>query len=151
MSIRQRGIIVLASLSGLILVCLTAPLVALAVSIRPQVYPGAVYIGMQSPTLNSTWKNECWETTLVNRWTFHSADTPTDILHWFQNEGWLVNYRYTDATRLQSTDALKLARSTTFRDTYVNKPGSMTLIIATTTYTLSLGKCVPNPAGLPIP
>lgn len=136
---------------GLITICLTTPLIALAASIQPQVYPGAVYIDMQPPAVNSTWKNECWETTLVNRWRFQSADDPANILHWFQNEGWLVNYRYTDATRLQSTDALNLARSTTFHDSYVNKPGSLTLIIATTTYTLSLGKCVPNPAGLPIP
>lgn len=151
MAIGQRSLTVLAVLAGLILICLTAPLVALAAFIRPAVYPGAVYIGMQSPTVNSTWKGDCLEMALVNRWAYQSADTPDSILHWFQNEGWLVNFRYTDATLLQSTDAMNAIRSTTFRDTYVNKPGSVTLIVATTTYTLALGKCVPNPAGLPIP
>jgi hypothetical protein len=151
MTASSRILLIISGLAGLGLICLTTPLILLAVAVRPPEYPGAVYIGTQSPVLNTSFKNSCFEVYLVNRWNYHTPDEPLDILHWFQAEGWLTNYRYSTATLLQSTDAFNVIRSTFFRDMYTDKAGSTTMIVSTTYYTLAIGKCIPNPSGLPIP
>jgi hypothetical protein len=151
MSASSRILLIISGLAGLGLICLITPLILLAIAVRPPVYPGAVYIGSRAPSVNASLKTECAEIYLTSRWNYHAPDEPLDILHWFQAEGWLTNYRYSTATLLQSSDAFNIIRSTFFRDMYTDKAGSTTMIVSTTYYTLALGKCIPNPSGLPIP
>lgn len=126
--------------SGLVLSCIVLASTLLVSKSSPSAYPRWSVSNVRPPVSHISLNGSSLEWVMVNRTNATSSDSPTQVLQWFKDQGWMSNFRYDDSVIRQSNRRFGIVAISTVEEVFVGSRSPGAYVTSSTQMVIVVGR-----------